>query len=162
MSSVAVDAEMLSRDAKEEDGSKDAVLDDVEFKMKLMAESGGASGAPGGVAVLSGPPVGTGDALAKSELMATWPTGTPVEYGYAGTVGTARSLGKGGTAGTDGKTGTATVGTAGTAGTAGNGAEGSGCCATGATEGSFFVGAAAMAGAVGPFEAGDVTGGKVS
>ena len=93
------------------------LLDIVEFKMKLMSESGAASGAGDGVAVLSGPPVGMGDALAKSELTATWATGMPVEYGYAGTVGTARSLGNGGTAGTDGSTGSATVGTAGTAGT---------------------------------------------
>jgi hypothetical protein len=140
ISSADVDAEMLSREAKEEDGSKEAVpmecqimvistvpsnlLDIVEFKMKLIAESGAASGAADGVAVPSGPPVGMGDALAKSELTAAWATGIPVGYGYAGTVGTARSLGKGGTAGTDGSTGSATVGTA---GTPGNGAEGSGC-----------------------------------
>lgn len=141
------------------------LLDDVEFRMKLMAESGGASGAADGVAALSETLVGMGDALAKSELAATGATGRPVEYGYAGTVGTVRSLGKGGTAGTDGRTGTATVGAAGTAGTAGNGAEGSGCWTAGATEGCVPVGAAAMtgtAGAVGPFEAGGVTGAKVS
>jgi hypothetical protein len=141
------------------------LLDIVEFKMKLISESGAASGAGDGVAVLSGPPVGMGDALAKSELTATWATGMPVEYGYAGTVGTARSLGNGGTAGTDGSTGSATVGTAGTAGTPGKGAEGSGCWAAGATEGfgpAEVAATAAAIGAVGPFEAGGVTGARVS
>jgi hypothetical protein len=46
-------------------------LDAVEFKMKLISESGAAGGAADGVAVLSGPPVGIGDALMESELAAT-------------------------------------------------------------------------------------------
>jgi len=141
--SVAVDAEMLSREMNEEDENKEAVLDAVEFKIKLISDSG--TGAADGVAMLAGPPVGIGDAL-KSEVAGTWP---PVEYGYAGTVGTTRSLGKGGTAGTDGSTGAATVGTAGTAGIPGEGAEGNGCCAAGATEGAGAGEGTATAAAVG-------------
>jgi hypothetical protein len=141
------------------------LLDVVEFKMKLIAESGGAPG----VAVLSGPPVEIGDALTKLELAATWATGLPVANGYPGTVGTTRSLGKGGTAGTDGSTGSATVGTDGTDGTTGSRAEGSGCCAAGATEGAGAGEATAAAaattaavGSVGASEACGVTGAIVS